>query len=125
VETKNEINWLWIIPIALVLPAYHLLIFFLRFGRVGSMIFESLVFVPAGMLEGVALISWLRLVKSDRQRRNTLIGFVIGFMLAFFGSLLVPLVLPNWVGATIGGAAPWLLCTWLGFRREVPEIPQD
>jgi hypothetical protein len=120
-ETRKELNWLWAIPISLVLPAYHLLVFFLRFGRIESMIVQSVVFIPAGILEGMALIAWLRRVKSEQQRRNTLIGFVIGFMFAFFGSLLAPLVLPTWIGTTLGGAAPWLLCTWIGFRREAPE----
>src|SRR3972149_10326989 len=74
-DDKNQINGWWVIPIALLLPAYHLLVFFLRFGRIGSMLFESIVFLPAGMIEGIALIYWLRDVKADRQRRNILIGF--------------------------------------------------
>jgi uncharacterized membrane protein len=121
VESKHEINWLWIVPISLILPVYQLFVFFVLNGYIGPMIIGSLVFVPAGMLEGAALLSWLARAKSDRQRRNTLTGFVIGFMFAFIGSLVVPLILPNWLGATIGGAAPWLLCTWIGYRKEVPE----
>jgi hypothetical protein len=122
-DSGKEINWLWVIPIALLLPAYHLFVFLLQNGRITHMLLASTVFIPAGMLEGVALIGWLRQVRSEQQRRNTLIGFLIGFMLAYFGSLLFPLVMPSWVGATIGGAGPWLLCTWLGFRRAVPEPP--
>lgn len=119
-ESKNQISWLWVIPISLILPAYHLLVFFMRSGQIGFMLFESLVFVPAGLIEGIAFIYWLRQVKSDAQRRFTLMGFVIGFMFAFFGSLLLPLIIPSWVGATLGGALPWLLCTWIGFRRVAP-----
>ncbi len=120
-ETKTQISWLWIIPIALILPAYHLLIFFMRFGQIGPALFGSLIFAPAGAIEGIAFIYWLREVKSDRQRRNILIGFIVGFIFAFFGSLLLPLMLPIWLGATIGGALPWVLCTWLGYNRTVPE----
>ena len=85
------------------------------------MLLGSLIFAPAGVIEGIAFIYWLREVKSDRQTRNTLIGFVTGFIFAFFGSLLLPLMLPLWLGATLGGALPWVLCTWLGFSRPTPE----
>lgn len=117
-EGKSRISWLWIIPIALVLPAYHLLIFALQFGWIDSVLVQSIVFVPAGLIEGAVLVYCLRNVKSQRQWRSTLMGFVIGFMFAFFGSLLLPLLLPAWFGATIGGALPWVLCTWIGYRRE-------
>src|SRR5687767_10893644 len=102
-ENKTQISWFWIVPIALILPAYHLLIFFMRYGQIGPVLLDSLIFAPAGMIEGAAFIYWLREVKSDRQRRNILMGFIIGFIFAFFGSLLLPLMLPTWLGATIGG----------------------
>ena len=117
-ETKGQLSWFWIVPISLVLPAYHLLIFALRFGRIDTVLIQSIVFVPAGIIEGAFLIYCLRKVTAQRQWRSTLMGFVIGFMFAFFGSLLLPLVLPPWFGATIGGALPWVLCTWIGYRRE-------
>jgi hypothetical protein len=120
-ENKTQISWFWIIPIALILPSYYLLIIFMQFGQIGPALLESLIFAPAGMIEGAFFIYWLREVKSDRQRRNILIGFIGGFILAFFGSLLLPLMLPMWLGATIGGAVPWVLCTWLGYNRPVPE----
>ena len=124
-ESRSQVPWSWVIPIALLLPAYHLLIFFLRTGQIGAAALGSLVFAPAGLIEGIAFVHWLRKVKSDRQRRSTLIGFVTGFMFAFFGSLLVPLLLPpTWLGATIGGAGPWLLCTWVGYRRDAPPASE-
>lgn len=118
-EGKNNVNWLWVIPIALTLPAYHLLVAFLRFGQLGPLLVQSVVFVPAGAIEGFAFVYWSRDLKSSAQRRSMTMGFVIGFMFAFFGSLLLPLILPAWLGATLGGAVPWVLCTWIGFRREV------
>lgn len=108
--------WAWIVPAALLLPGLQLAIFGLRFGQVDSQLVESLVFLPAGLIAGLALIYWLRAAASARRRRNTLIGYFVGLPLAFLGSLLLPLVLSPWPGATLGGSLPWLLCTWLGYR---------
>ena len=122
-DAGSRVPWWWALLIALILPAYHLLIYFLRTGQIGAASFGSLVFAPAGLIEGLVFIYWLRQVRSDRQRRNTLIGFVAGFMFAFFGSIFGALMLPpTWLGGNLGGALPWLLCTWLGFRREVAPV---
>ena len=120
-ESRKSLPWSWLVPIALLLPAYHVLVYFMISGRLGEALIGSLVYAPAGLIEGYAFIRWLREVTSQQQRRNTLLGFVTGFMFAFFGSLLLPSVLrPAWLSATIGGAVPWIICTWIGFNRAVP-----
>ena len=118
-EGKNKVNWLWVIPISLILPAYQLLVAFLQVGQIGPLLAASLIFLPAGLIEGIAFVWWSRDVKTAAQRRSITMGFVIGFMFAFFGSLLLPQIMPPWLGATLGGAVPWVTCTWIGYRREV------
>jgi hypothetical protein len=109
-------SWAWVVPAALLLPGLQLAIFGLRFGHIDTQLAESLVFLPAGLIAAIALLYWLRAAATHRQRRATLIGYIIGLPCAFLGSLLLPLVLPAWPGATLGGSLPWLLCIWTGYR---------
>lgn len=109
-------GWAWLVPAVLLLPALQLAVFYLRFHRLDNQLAESLVFLPVGLIAGIGLVYWLRAAASPAQRRGTLIGYFIGLPFAFLGSLLIPLAVPAWLGATLGGSLPWLLCTWLGYR---------
>jgi len=77
---------------------------------------QSIMFVPAGAIASIALLSWLRAARSNRVRATTLAGYVGGFPFAVVGSLMLPLFMDPWLGATLGGALPWLLVMWLGSR---------
>jgi hypothetical protein len=68
------------------------------------------------LIAAFGLIYWLRASQSATQKRNTWIGYLMGIHFAFMGSLFLPLILPPWIGATLGGALPWLIMTWVGYR---------
>jgi len=74
--------------------------------------------VPAGAIVAFALLFWVRAAPSRKARGLTLLGYLVGLPFAFIGSLMLPLLFDPWVGATLGGALPWLLFTWLGHRSH-------
>src|SRR5216683_6353551 len=94
VELADRPGWLWAIPATLILPATHGAIFALRFGvdRLlavpeqadgvwlplghASTLVQSIMFVPAGAIASIALLSWLRAARSNRVRATTLAGYV-------------------------------------------------
>ncbi len=134
---------MWALPASLILPATQDLVFAVRFGvdsllRVPeatsgevhrplggvNLLVESLIFLPAGAIASAALIFWLRAAGSSGAKRATVLGYLSGLPFAFVGSLLLPLLFDPWIGATLGGAAPWLLFTWLGYRAGTrPRVP--
>ena len=109
-------SWLWVIILTPLLSVIQLLVFAWRFGRIEEMLTESTVFLPAGLIAALGLVYWLRASRSAKQKRNTVIGYLVGIPFAFLGSLFLPLTASPWIGATIGGALPWLLTTWIGYR---------
>lgn len=111
-------SWAWILVLAPLLFVLHLALFAYRFERIQNVV-TGAIFLPAGLFSAVGLIYWLRDSHSARQKRNTWIGYLLGIPFAFLGSLLLPLLLPPWIGATLGGALPWLFTTWVGYR--LPE----
>jgi hypothetical protein len=133
-ELADRPGWLWAIPATLILPATHNAIFALRFGvdrlvavtehadgvrlPLGdvSVLVQSVLFVPAGAIASLSLLYRLRAARSSRTRATTLAGYVAGLPFAVLGSLMLPLFMDPWIGATLGGARPWLLFTWLGHR---------
>ncbi len=74
--------------------------------------------MPAGAIVAFALLFWVRAAPSRKARGLTLLGYLVGLPFAFIGSLMLPLLFDPWVGATLGGALPWLLFTWLGHRSH-------
>lgn len=130
-------SWLWALPATFILPALHSAIFALRFGisrllevpehsgdvrlpldDVNTLV-QSALFVPAGAIVAFALLFWLRAAPSPKARAFTLGGYVVGLPFAFVGSLMLPLLFDPWIGATLGGALPWLLFTWLGHHSRI------
>jgi hypothetical protein len=129
-------SWLWALPATFILPVLHSAIFALRFGidrllevpehsgdvrlplgDVNSLV-QSLTFLPAGAIVAFALLFWVRAAPSRKAGGLTLLGYLVGLPFAFIGSLMLPLLLDPWIGATLGGALPWLLFTGLGHRSH-------
>ena len=111
-------HWIWILVLSPLLFILHVVIFAFRFERVENIV-TGAIFLPAGLVAAIGLIYWLRASRTVRQKRNTWIGYLLGIPFAFMGSLFLPLLLPPWIGATLGGAVPWLFATWVGYR--LPE----
>ncbi len=127
-----RLAWVWIVPGSLVLPMTHSVVAALRFGtawlfrlseqpHVGlpigdkNMLVESLIFLPASAIAAMAFIFWLGRARSRQAKIGTSLGYVLGLPVACFGSLMLPLMFDPWIGATLGGAVPWLLLTWFGY----------
>ena len=108
-------HWAWILVATPLLFLLHVTVFAFRFERFENII-TGVIFLPAGLLAAFGLIYCLRASPSATQKRNTWIGYVLGIPFAFMGSLILPLFLSPWIGATLGGALPWLFTIWVGYR---------
>ena len=108
-------HWAWILVPTPLLFLLHTIVFAFRFERFENII-TGAIFLPAGLIAAFGLIYCLRASHSAEQRRNTWIGYALGLPFAFIGSLMLPLFLHPWIGATLGGALPWALMTWIGYR---------
>lgn len=113
--------WYWAIPVAFILPFLHAAIFTLRFGssKVLVALTDSAIFLPGGLIGGLAIIYLLRQRLSNPSK--LVAGFVSGIPFAFILSLLMPLFMPALIGATLGVAVPLLAGLAFGHFYKTPD----
>jgi hypothetical protein len=108
-KAPNTIYWL-IIPLTLVWPAIHLLVFGLRFGRLPvEMVRLSAVFLPLGLISSLIFLYFLGRARAGAERRAVIAGYIIAFPFALLGSLAGGLVLTPIAGVTLFGLVPMLV----------------
>jgi hypothetical protein len=93
--------------LTIVWPVAQLAVFLARFGHLppGGPA-EALVFVPMGLVSGVAAVWLWHRAGTARRRRSVAIGYAVAVPFAFVGSLLGGLVIAGAWGALVFGALP-------------------
>lgn len=109
-------RYLWLLPLALLWPVLHTLVFVARFGRLpdGGM-GETLVFLPMGILSGAVLLWFLGRARSRGRKVSTALGFLAACPFAFVGSLLGGLIFDPVIGTLIYGVLPLAAGAGLGY----------
>lgn len=107
--------WLWLIPLTLLWPGLHLLVFFLRFGHIRDVGSEAYVFLPMGLLSGIILIALWKRATTRRQKAGLALGYLLAMPFAFIGSLFSGLMLPPFVGTVICGVPPLVAGMGIGY----------
>lgn len=111
----NRSSW-WFLPLALVWPVAHSVVFALRFGRFSAeQVLESAVFLPMGILSALVVVLLLGSARNGPQRAGTWAGYLVAAPIAFIGSLGGGLVFPPVIGALVFGALPLIAGAWIGF----------
>ena len=109
-------RYLWIIPLALLWPALHNLVFIARFGRVpDGGLGELLVFLPMGIVSGAVLLWFVGKARSRVRKTTTVLGFLAASPFAFVGSLLGGLIFESVIGTLIYGVLPLAAGSALGY----------
>lgn len=113
---KAYLIYLWALPIALLWPVANLIIFAIRFGHLpATLISESLVFLPMGLVSALVLLFLLNKASNPGRKTSTIIGYIIASPVAFLGALMSGLILPPVMGTLIFGTIPLILGTVIGF----------
>lgn len=98
----------WMIGLVLAWPAFHLLVFVVRFDSQPYWL-EALWFVPTGLIGAGMLSLASSRAKSAGQRKGAILGFVAMVPFALAGNILGGLAGP--IGVTVGGVVPLLMGT--------------
>jgi hypothetical protein len=102
--------------LTLLWPVLHTLIFLVRFGNLPpDGLTEAVVFLPMGLVAGVALVLLVRRATSRRGQIGAIAGYLIAAPFALVGSLLGGLMLPPVVGTLIFGALPLIAGAVVGY----------
>ena len=109
-------SYLWLIPLSLVWPVLHLLVFAYRFGRVDqAILIESWLFLLMGLVSGIVLLFLLEKATSRTQKISILVGYLLLTPIGFVGSLLSGLMFPPAIGVILYGALPLSIGAALGY----------
>ena len=100
-------NYVWLIFLSLIWPLVQLLIFSLRFQRLPDNIWESVYFLPMGLISAAFLLFMLG--------ETAGVGYLVACPIALVGGLGGGLVLHPLLGVTLFGAVPLLLGTAVGY----------
>jgi hypothetical protein len=116
-------NLLWLAGLSFAWPLLHLLVAVIRFGQSFEGGFaESLIFLPMGALTGATLLLLIARANTNRQKRSSVIGYLLATPLGFFGSLVGGLVLSPILGTAVFGGIPLLIGSligyWLGREKQ-------
>lgn len=110
-------SYAWVLPLSFVWPVTQLAIFYARFNRMPvSQIWESVVFLPGGLIGGYACIEMMRRSERILAKNKIVMGFLIASPFALFVSFGIGLLLPPWFGVTIAIGGILSLGSWLGYR---------
>ena len=97
----------------------------LRFGQSFAGGFaEALIFLPMGAVSGGLLLYLLAQATTRRQKRVSIIGFLLATPMGFMGSLLGGLILSPVLGTTLFGGLPLVVGSVIGFwfgREKLKE----
>jgi hypothetical protein len=97
-------------------PAVQLAVFWLRFHRLPpGGVSDGLVFLPMGLVSGLAMAALWSRASSPRRIRFVGYGYLVATPVAFLGSLLGGLVLPGVWGPLVFGALPLIVGCGIGF----------
>ena len=101
--------WVWLIPLTLLWPILHLVVYFVRFGDIPSNAADILVFLPMSFISGIIFLAlWVR-ISSLPQKIWLVSGYLISSPIAFMGSLLSGLVYQPIIGTFLWGAGPLII----------------
>ena len=109
--------WFWLIPLALLWPAIHLLVALIRFGgsslaSIGVAFFLN--FLPMSLFSGaLLLLMWIFATKKS-QRICLIMGYLLASPITFAGSLLSGLAYQPLVGTLLWGAGPLAIGVLIG-----------
>lgn len=109
-------RYLWIIPLALLWPALHMLVFVARFGRLpDGGLGEAAVFLPMGVIAGAILLWFVGRARSRGRKLAAIAGYLAASPVAFIGSLLGGLIFEPFVGTLLYGVIPLALGSAAGY----------
>ena len=108
-------NYVWFIFLSLIWPLVQLLIFGLRFQRLPDNIWESLYFLPMGIISAAFLLFLMEKSADRTARISTAVGYLVACPIALVGGLGGGLILPPMLGVPLFGAVPLLLGTAAGY----------
>ena len=108
-------NYVWLIFLSLIWPLVQVLIFGLRFQRLPDNIWESLYFLPMGLISAAFLLFMLGKTAVRTTRVSTVVGYLVACPIALVGGLGGGLVLQPLLGGTLFGAVPLMVGTAVGY----------
>ena len=104
-------NYVRLIFLSLIWPLVQVLIFSLRFQRLPDNIWESLYFLPMGLISAAFLLFMLGKTAVRTTHVSTVVGYLVACPLALVGGLGGGLVLQPLLGGTLFGAVPLMVGT--------------
>ena len=108
-------NYVWLIFLSLIWPLVQVLIFGLRFQRLPDNIWDSLYFLPMGLISAAFLLFMLGKTAVRATRVSTVVGYLVACPIALVGGLGGGLVLHPLLGVTLFGAVPLMVGTAVGY----------
>ena len=105
----------WFFLLSLIWPLMQILIFSLRFQRLPDNIWESLYFLPMGILSAAFLLFLMDKTADRTARVSTVVGYLVACPIALVGGLSGGLILSPLLGVTLFGAVPLMLGTAVGY----------
>lgn len=106
--------WLWLMPLTLLWPVLHFLVFYIRFGDIPGSVMDFFIFLPMSLATGaIFLVLWVR-VPSLPQKTGLFLGYLLSIPFAYFGSLLGGLVNQPIIGTLLWGAVPLVIGMLIG-----------
>ena len=127
---KTFARWWWIIPLTLLWPLLHLLVYFIRFGEMPLRLIRGMyVYLPMGLVAAIAFVLLWAFADTRARKAGIILGYLIAGPFSFIGSLFSGLVWTPILGSLCYGATPLLAGMVLGyfigslFPRASPEDP--
>jgi hypothetical protein len=108
-------HYVWFIFLSLIWPLMQILIFGLRFQRLPDNIWESLYFLPMGVISAAFLLFMLGKTAVRTTRVSTAVGYLVACPIALVGGLGGGLFLIPLLGVTLFGSVPLMLGTAVGY----------
>ena len=118
---KKNLNYLNLIPLALLFPLLEILVFIMRFGidkfdlSDSNIIQQSLTFVTIGVFSGILLIYLLNKTEEKKVKMSVIISYISFIPLSLYLSLIAGSFL-SLIGVTIFGVIPLLIGTFMGYK---------
>ena len=116
--------YLWFTILSLVWAVLQTAVFILRFNKLPPL-WETLYFVPMGILSGGFLIFLTQKAANRATRVSAIVGYLVACPFALIGSLGGGLLLHPLIGVTIMGALPLILGSAAGYALGKLATDED
>ena len=118
-------HYVWFLLLSLLWPLVQLLIFMLRFQRLPDNIWESLYFLPMGIISAAFLLFLMKKTAHRTTRVSTAVGYRVACPIALVGGLGGGLILPPLLGVPLFGTVPLLVGTAAGYGMGKLVTPSE